>query len=101
MFICVFRESGNIEEAYKHLQEHAQEICDKVQLLELTGTYLLLLEKFKDAVSIYEELIGRNQENNSYFEHYILAKQLTQVRLSLSVNYPINFSSNYFSGKRN
>ena len=90
MFICVFRESGNIEEAYKHLQEHAQEICDKVQLLELTGTYLLLLEKFKDAVSIYEELIGRNQENNSYFEHYILAKQLTQVRLSLSVNNPIN-----------
>ena len=41
------------------------------------------MEKFNDAVSIYEELIGRNQENNSYFEHYILAKQLTQVSTSL------------------
>ena len=46
--------------------------------MELTGTYNLLLKNFKEAVPIYEKLLRRNQENKSYFEHLILAKQLTK-----------------------
>ena len=70
------RESGNIEDALSHLRNNEEKICDKVQLLELTGTYHLLLENFEKAAVIYEELIKRNQENGSYFEHWLMAKQV-------------------------
>ena len=74
------RESGNIKKALKHLQENEEKICDKVQFMELSGTYQLLLENYSEALSIYEELIKRNQENSSYFEHFLIAKQFNQVK---------------------
>ena len=48
--------------------------------MELSGTYQLLLENYSEALSIYEELIKRNQENSSYFEHFLIAKQFNQVK---------------------
>ena len=63
----------------KHLQDNSASIFDKVQLQELTGTYHLLLENFEEACKIYDELIRRNQENASYFEHIFVAKQLFEV----------------------
>ena len=60
------------------MKKHSGSICDKLQVLELTGQYHLLLENFKEAVPIYEKLLKRNQENISYFEHLIFAKQLKQ-----------------------
>ena len=37
------------------------------------------LENFEEASKIYDELIRRNQENASYFEHIIVAKKITEV----------------------
>ena len=73
-----FRESGNIREALIHLEEHEGDIFDKIQLLEMKGTYNLILENFSAAEKIYEELLRRNLECGQYYEHLVIAKQLSQ-----------------------
>ena len=72
------RESGNITEALIHLEENEGDIFDKIQLLELKGTYNLILENFSAAEKIYEELLGRNVECGQYYEHLVISKQLSQ-----------------------
>ena len=93
-----FRESGNIEAALKHLQDNSSSIYDKIQLQELTGTYYLILENFQEAVKVYDELIKRNQENSSYFEHIIAAKQLTEVCIPKEMR--LGVILNFFRGRK-
>ena len=73
-----FRESGNITAALIHLEENEEDIFDKIQLLEMKGTYNLILEKFSVAEKIYEELLRRNVECGQYYEHLIISKQLSE-----------------------
>ena len=62
------------------MNDNSESICDKTHLLELTGTYNLLLENFKVAQDCYEKLVSRNQENSSYIEHLILSKQISNPK---------------------
>ena len=82
----------------KHLQDNSSSIYDKIQLQELTGTYYLILENFQEAVKVYDELIKRNQENSSYFEHIIAAKQLTEVCIPKGMR--LGLILNYFRGRK-
>lgn len=72
------RESGDLAGALAHLETHKAGILDRVQWLELAGTYNLILERFSAAVHIYEELLRRNAECGQYYDHLIISKQLSQ-----------------------
>ena len=77
------RESGDIPGALRHLEENQADILDKIQLLELKGTYNLILEKFPAAEKIYQELLGRNAECGQYYEHLVISKQLSRVNVNV------------------
>ena len=76
------RESGDLTAALDHLEKHQADIFDKTQLLELRGTYNLILENFSAAEEIYQELVQRNAECGQYYEHLIISKQLSQEIIS-------------------
>ncbi|CAH1634750.1 unnamed protein product [Spodoptera littoralis] len=72
----VLAESGQYERALQHLQKFSSQILDKLSIKETSGEYYLKLKRFKEAESVYEDLLKRNPENVMYYEKLIEAKQL-------------------------
>ncbi|GAB0093410.1 Glycerol-3-phosphate dehydrogenase [Sergentomyia squamirostris] len=74
----ILQESGQVEKAYKHLEEFAYQIVDKLAVKETMGELCLSMGKYADAVPIYHELLERNPENTLYYRKYMEAKQLEE-----------------------
>lgn len=72
----VLAESGQYERALQHLQKFQSQILDKLSVKETSGEYYLKLKRFKEAESVYEDLLKRNPENVMYYQKLIEAKQL-------------------------
>ncbi|KAL1460229.1 hypothetical protein WDU94_012156, partial [Cyamophila willieti] len=73
----VIQESGDLEEAIKHLDKFKEQIHDKLTVEETYGDLKLKLGQYSEATKHYESLIERNQENTLYYNKLIEAKQLT------------------------
>lgn len=73
----VIQESGDLEEAVKHLDKFKEQIHDKLTVEETYGDLKLKLGQYSEAMKHYESLIERNQENTLYYHKLVEAKQLT------------------------
>lgn len=73
----VLAESGQYERALQHLQKFQSQILDKLSVKETSGEYYLKLKRFKEAESIYDDLLRRNPENVMYYKKIVEAKQLS------------------------
>lgn len=63
----VIQESGDSEQALKHLDKYRYQICDKVTLKETYGKLRLQLQQYAEAVQVYKELLNINPENTTYY----------------------------------
>uniref|UniRef100_A0A1L8DWR9 Putative acetyltransferase n=1 Tax=Nyssomyia neivai TaxID=330878 RepID=A0A1L8DWR9_9DIPT len=72
----ILQESGQVEKAYKHLEEFAYQIVDKLAVKETMGELCLKMGRHSEAVPIYRELLQRNPENTMYYKKYIEAREL-------------------------
>ncbi|XP_026318043.1 N-alpha-acetyltransferase 15, NatA auxiliary subunit [Hyposmocoma kahamanoa] len=73
----VLAESGQYERALQHLQKFQSQILDKLSVKETSGEYLLKLKRYKEAETVYEDLLKRNPENVMYYQKLVEAKQLS------------------------
>ncbi|XP_026679216.1 N-alpha-acetyltransferase 16, NatA auxiliary subunit [Diaphorina citri] len=73
----VIQDSGDLEEAVKHLDRFKEQIHDKLTVEETYGALKLKLGQYNEAMKHYESLIERNQENTLYYNKLVEAKQLT------------------------
>ncbi|XP_059484452.1 N-alpha-acetyltransferase 15, NatA auxiliary subunit [Neocloeon triangulifer] len=73
----VLHESGALQEAIQHLDRYADQICDKLSVLDTYGHLYLETGRFKDAEAIYRKLLLRNPENTEYYKLLQDALQLT------------------------
>ncbi|XP_058789166.1 N-alpha-acetyltransferase 15, NatA auxiliary subunit [Phymastichus coffea] len=64
----VIQESGDSEQALKHLDKHHEQICDKITVKETYGKLRLELEQHSEAVKVYQELLQINPENVLYYK---------------------------------
>uniref|UniRef100_A0A1B0CM67 Putative acetyltransferase n=1 Tax=Lutzomyia longipalpis TaxID=7200 RepID=A0A1B0CM67_LUTLO len=69
-------ESGQVEKAYKHLEDFAYQIVDKLAVKETMGELCLKMGRHSEAVPIYRELLQRNPENTMYYKKYVEACEL-------------------------
>jgi len=89
----VIRESGDVEAALNHLNLYETSICDKITFKETKGRYLLSLERFKEAESIYVDLLKRNPENHDYYKQLEVAReaQSQEEKLAIYLEYQEKF----------
>ena len=89
----VIRESGNEEEALKHLEEYEWAICDKISMKEIKGPLLLSLKRNKEAEGLYMELLKRNPENHEYYKQLEAAREAVtpEARLAIYTEYQEKF----------
>ncbi|XP_059614003.1 N-alpha-acetyltransferase 15, NatA auxiliary subunit [Phlebotomus argentipes] len=72
----ILQESGQVDKAFKHLEEFAYQIVDKLAVQETMGDLCLKMGRHADAVPIYKELLQRNPENTLYYRKFVEARQL-------------------------
>ncbi|XP_003703292.1 N-alpha-acetyltransferase 15/16 isoform X2 [Megachile rotundata] len=63
----VIQESGECEQALKHLDKYSDQICDKVTVKETYGKLRLQLKQYAAAAQVYKELLNINPENTTYY----------------------------------
>ncbi|XP_076665580.1 N-alpha-acetyltransferase 15/16 isoform X2 [Andrena cerasifolii] len=63
----VIQESGEAEQALKHLDKYSDQICDKVTVKETYGKLRLQLEQYAEAAQVYKDLLNINPENTTYY----------------------------------
>ncbi|XP_033327720.1 N-alpha-acetyltransferase 15/16 isoform X1 [Megalopta genalis] len=63
----VIQESGECEQALKHLDKYSDQICDKVTVKETYGKLRLQLKQYEEAADIYKGLLDINPENTTYY----------------------------------
>ncbi|XP_032687524.1 N-alpha-acetyltransferase 15, NatA auxiliary subunit [Odontomachus brunneus] len=63
----VIQESGESEQALKHLDKYSDQICDKVTVKEIYGKLRLQLNQYVEAEQVYKELLDINPENTTYY----------------------------------
>ncbi|XP_076646655.1 N-alpha-acetyltransferase 15/16 isoform X1 [Halictus rubicundus] len=73
----VIQESGECEQALKHLDKYSDQICDKVTVKETYGKLRLQLKQYAEAAEIYEELLKINPENTTYYARLAEAERHT------------------------
>lgn len=76
----VIQESGDLEKAFKHLEEHGREILDKAVVKETQGELCLKMKRFDAAVPLFMDLIKRNPDNSKYFHKYLEARQMSDPK---------------------
>nr|CAD7605074.1 unnamed protein product [Timema genevievae] len=81
----VIQESGALEEALTHLDQHSEQICDKLSIMETWGKLYLQLKRYEDAERVYKELLLRNPENTLYYDKLQQAQQLSSTDDKLSM----------------
>lgn len=70
----VLRESGQYEEALRHIQIHEKDIYNKLTIAEIKYDLYMRLNSNDRAETILRDLIERNNENKKYY--YMLEKCL-------------------------
>ncbi|KAL6435663.1 hypothetical protein ACFW04_005527 [Cataglyphis niger] len=73
----VIQESGEYEQALKHLDKYSDQICDKVTVKETYGKLRLQLEQYAEAEQVYKELLDINPENTTYYTRLAEAERHT------------------------
>ncbi|KAM0724811.1 N-alpha-acetyltransferase 15, NatA auxiliary subunit [Formica fusca] len=73
----VIQESGECEQALKHLDKYCDQICDKVTVKETYGKLRLQLEQYAEAEQVYKELLDINPENTTYYTRLAEAERHT------------------------
>ncbi|XP_015440387.1 PREDICTED: N-alpha-acetyltransferase 15, NatA auxiliary subunit [Dufourea novaeangliae] len=63
----VIQESGEYDQALKHLDKYSDHICDKITVKETYGKLRLELKQYAEAVQIYKDLLNINPENTTYY----------------------------------
>jgi N-alpha-acetyltransferase 15/16, NatA auxiliary subunit len=69
----IIAESGDTEKALDHLEAVQKNNLDRLSVLELRASYLLKLDRKKEAEAAYKELLQRNAENQFYYDGLIKA----------------------------
>lgn len=93
--VFILLECGRHDDALKILDQHENDIVDKVSYFEYKCQIYLALERFKDAQKVLNgQLISRNPENANYFDLMEKAMQVTtesqrlQLFEDLAQSYP-------------
>ncbi|CAK9804652.1 N-alpha-acetyltransferase 15, NatA auxiliary subunit [Anthophora plagiata] len=81
----VIQESGECEQALKHLDKHSEQICDKVTVKETYGKLRLQLKQYAEAVQVYTELLNINPENTTYYARLAEAERHTKPEETLAM----------------
>ncbi|KAK9371241.1 NMDA receptor-regulated protein 1-domain-containing protein [Lipomyces kononenkoae] len=63
----IIYESGNVARALEHLESIADQVTDKLSVMESRAKYLLELERLPEATVAYRKLLNRNPDNKEYF----------------------------------
>jgi N-alpha-acetyltransferase 15/16, NatA auxiliary subunit len=69
----IIAKSGSTVKALEHLEAVQRHNLDRLAVLELRASYLLKLDRKKDAEAAYKELLQRNAENHFYYDGLIKA----------------------------
>ena len=85
----VIRESGDVQGALDHLEMYQESICDKINLKEIKGRYLLSLGREEEAEKIYVDLLKRNQENHEYYQQLEVSRKAKTIdeRMAIYMEY--------------
>lgn len=70
----VIFESGNIDEAMKHLDQFKEQICDEVIFLETRAKYVMAQGHRALASTLYRQLLERNPEKHAYYDPLLEAE---------------------------
>lgn len=81
----VIQESGKLDNALKHLEDHQSQILDKLVVKETMGDLCLRLNRNEEAVPLFMDLIKRNPDNSKYFYKYLEAKRITDPKETIEV----------------
>ncbi|XP_012285201.1 N-alpha-acetyltransferase 15, NatA auxiliary subunit [Orussus abietinus] len=71
----VIQESGESEQALKHLDKYSDQICDKVTVKETYGKLRLELGQYAEAEQVYKDLLNLNPENTMYYSRLAEAER--------------------------
>ncbi|KAK9493678.1 NMDA receptor-regulated protein 1-domain-containing protein [Lipomyces doorenjongii] len=63
----IIYESGDVNRALEHLESTADQVTDKLSVMEYRAKYLLELGRLPEAVKAYRKLLHRNPDNKEYF----------------------------------
>ena len=58
---------GEYDRALEHLEAVSKHVLDRTTYMEFRADYLLRLERFQDAESVFRILLERNPENRAYY----------------------------------
>ena len=64
----IIAETGQIQQAYDHLEAFCKTSLDGLSALELQARYLLQLERREESAAVYSTLLERNPERRDYFQ---------------------------------
>lgn len=73
----VIQESGDSEQALKHLDKYSDQICDKITVKETYGKLRLELRQYEEAAQVYKDLLNINPENTTYYAKLAEAERHT------------------------
>ncbi|XP_074100455.1 N-alpha-acetyltransferase 15/16 [Cotesia typhae] len=73
----VIQESGDSEQALKHLDKYSHQICDKITVKETYGKLRLELQQYEEAAQVYKDLLNINPENTTYYAKLAEAERHT------------------------
>ncbi|CAB0041898.1 unnamed protein product [Trichogramma brassicae] len=81
----LIQESGDSEQALKHLDENIDKICDKITVKETYGKLRLELAQYAEASKVYEQLLHINPENKMYYMKLAEAERHTTPEDTLAM----------------
>ncbi|XP_046747968.1 N-alpha-acetyltransferase 15, NatA auxiliary subunit [Diprion similis] len=81
----VIQESGESEQALKHLDKYCDQICDKITVKETYGKLRLELEQYSEAEQVFKELLNLNPENTTYYARLAEAERHSSPEKTLEM----------------
>ncbi|XP_012255757.2 N-alpha-acetyltransferase 15, NatA auxiliary subunit [Athalia rosae] len=81
----VIQESGESEQALKHLDKYCDQICDKITVKETYGKLRLELGQYSQAGQIFGELVSLNPENTTYYARLAETKENSSPEKTLEM----------------
>ncbi|OAD61407.1 N-alpha-acetyltransferase 15, NatA auxiliary subunit [Eufriesea mexicana] len=81
----VIQESGECEQALKHLDKYSDKISDKVTVKETYGKLRLQLQQYAEAAQVYKELLNINPENTTYYARLAEAERHAKPEETLAM----------------
>ncbi|KAI9825577.1 MAG: N-alpha-acetyltransferase 15, NatA auxiliary subunit [Phylliscum demangeonii] len=69
---------GEVERALDHLEAVGRHVLDRTAWMETKARYLLQLERFDEAETMYRALVARNPEHRAYYRGLLRARQIDE-----------------------